>query len=458
MRLPIKPLCEQKRLRSDGTALIYIQYCYDAEHKTFLNTQIPIPPEFWNRSKLCVKETLPHNYGNPQKINDDIDRQLKLAGDLIRLAKSQGIAEMGAYVKEKYNPELKLNDLAIVEFNLKTAYVPESKKKKESFFKQIEEYTKSKEKKVKKATLSVYGQMARHFEAFQTYRKEKITFASFDYQFYEELIDFLTFEYVQFRKKSPVILGLKRNSIGKTIKQFRIFIKDRVKRKIIPPIDLTDYKIPEEESDAIYLNHDEIGKIYNLDLSAKPELIPYRNLFVLGCLTGLRFSDYSALRPEDLQQDMLYKKQEKSVHWVVIPLRKEAKEIFTEQFKEQIPLLSNVTFNEKIKILARMASINRSVKFSYKKGNKMIEAIKPKWAWITSHTARRSFCTNEFLRGTPVYLIMKISGHKREKDFYKYIRITPQEAADKIKLLWMERDEMEVFKNPLKKTINMQIV
>ncbi len=235
----------------------------------------------------------------------------------------------------------------------------------------------------------------------------------------------------------------------------RIFVRDRIKRKIIPHIDLTDYKIPEEESDAIYLSNEEIEMIYRVNLSKKPELIPYRNLFVLECLTALRFSDFSALRPEDLQQDMLYKKQEKSIHWVVIPLRKEAKEIFTKQFKNQIPVISNVLFNENIKIIAKMAGIMQSVKFSHERGNKMIEILKPKWAWITSHTARRSFCTNEFLKGTPVLFIMKISGHKSEKDFYKYIRIDPLEAAEKIKVLWMERDEMEVFKNPTKKAINM---
>ena len=297
--------------------------------------------------------------------------------------------------------------------------------------------------------------MIGHLEAFEEFRKEKITFASLDFQFYEDLVDFLTYHYKHPRRKQD-IFGLKVNTIGKTIKQLRIFIKDRIKRKIIPPIDLSDYKIPEEESDAIYLSHEEIGQIYHLDLSKYPELIPYRDLFVLGCLTGLRFSDFSALEPEDLQQDMLYKKQEKSVHWVVIPMRKEAKEIFTRQSRAKIPKISNVKFNEKIKLIAKMAGIGHIVKFSYHKGNKMVEEKKPKWGWITSHTARRSFCTNEFLKGTPAYLIMKISGHKREKDFYRYIRIDQKEAAEKIKLLWMERDEMKVFKNPVKREINLK--
>jgi len=40
---------------------------------------------------------------------------------------------------------------------------------------------------------------------------------------------------------------------------------------------------------------------------------------------------------------------------------------------------------------------------------------------------------------------MQISGHKREKDFYRYIRITPEEAAETIKKIWMERNNMEAF-------------
>jgi integrase len=70
---------------------------------------------------------------------------------------------------------------------------------------------------------------------------------------------------------------------------------------------------------------------------------------------------------------------------------------------------------------------------------------KPKYEWITSHTCRRSFCTNEFLAGTPVESIMKISGHKSVKDFYKYIRITPEEAGQKIKELWRSRGGMTAF-------------
>jgi hypothetical protein len=78
--------------------------------------------------------------------------------------------------------------------------------------------------------------MKEHLQAFEIYRKEKITFDSFDLDFYESFIDYLSFHYVQ-RRRKKVIQGLKVNIIGKTIKQLRIFLRNRMRKKIIPQID-----------------------------------------------------------------------------------------------------------------------------------------------------------------------------------------------------------------------------
>jgi hypothetical protein len=133
-----------------------------------------------------------------------------------------------------------------------------------------------------------------------------------------------------------------------------------------------------------------------------------------------------------LLRDMFHKKQGKSDHWVVIPLRREAKQIFTEQFKEKLPKLSNPKFNRHIKTIGKLAGINQPISFTHKKGNRDIRIKRPKYEWITTHTARRSFCANEFLAGAPVKMIMKISGRKNEKDFYKYIRITLEQMTQKV--------------------------
>ncbi len=167
-------------------------------------------------------------------------------------------------------------------------------------------------------------------------------------------------------------------------------------------------------------------------------------MFVFGCLTGLRFSDFSTINSEDVRNRMLYKKQGKSDHWVVIPLRDDAFSIFVREFNRKMPVMSNGKFNIYIKEVAKIAGIVQLIKFSHKKGNKDIIAVKPKYDWITSHTCRRSFCTNEFLAETPVELIMKISGHKSLRDFYKYIRITQEEAAQKMKEIWEKRGDISI--------------
>jgi integrase len=212
-----------------------------------------------------------------------------------------------------------------------------------------------------------------------------------------------------------------------------------MRKKIIPYFDLSFYKTEEEEVENIYLSTGEISKIYHLNLEQNPHLGEYRDMFILGCLTGLRFSDYSTIKPEDVKDDMLYIHQSKTSSQVIIPLRKEAKEILLEKYRLNIPNLTNQKFNFYIKEIARLAGIDEPVKMNHRQGNKVIEEIKPKYAWISSHTCRRSFCTNEFLAGTPSELIMTISGHKTESSFKKYIKADRFQKAQLIKKIWEKR-------------------
>jgi integrase len=126
-------------------------------------------------------------------------------------------------------------------------------------------------------------------------------------------------------------------------------------------------------------------------------------------------------------------------------LEEEALSILKYRFDNKVGTTSNAEFNRYIKTIAKLAGVNELIKCSYKKQGKDVIEVKPKFEWISSHTCRRSFCTNEFLTGTPVELIMKISGHKSVKDFYRYIRISPEEAGNKMKEIWKSRGSMSAF-------------
>lgn len=51
---------------------------------------------------------------------------------------------------------------------------------------------------------------------------------------------------------------------------------------------------------------------------------------------------------------------------------------------------------------------------------------------ITTHTARRSFATNAYKSGISGIDIMKMTGHKTESSFLRYICITQEENALKL--------------------------
>jgi integrase len=485
MLLPIKAICSKSKIRKDGTSIIFLQYCGAENQRVLLNTEIAIPPAYWSRRHRCVTENLPEQYGIPIKINERVVEMQRKAEDIVSYGIKHNISDILGFVKATFHPNFDLSTLGteleksaiaklpastkslttvvksnphtiaaniqpkvkgvdvitapslITEINSKDKEIDEDPL---NVFIQFDDYMKSKKNKVTAGMIKVYNNTKGLLKEFEIFRAKKITFDCIDFNFYDAFVEYLTNHHIHRRRKVEK-KGLKKNSIGKTVKHLRVFINDRVRRKIIPPIDLSDFKSPSEDADAIYLTPSEIDRIYNTEFPPDSSLEYYRDLLVLGCLTGLRFSDFSSIQPEDVKGDMLYKKQQKSDGWVVIPLRPIAYHILVNKFKGKIPETTNPEFNRHIKTVGRYAGILEMVKFSYKKGNQDIVEKKPKSEWITSHTCRRSFCTNEFLAGTPVELIMKISGHKSLRDFYRYIRITPEEAGNKIKELWRKREE-----------------
>jgi hypothetical protein len=398
-----------------------------------LNTDIAIPPDHWDRSKQSIKASLPEEYGDVEVLNESLTRMFRCTEDIVSFAMKRKIDEPIEFVRQMFHPEI--NPVKLPQ--LLKEYDSGNEKTNLDFFFQFDKYVESKIPLVSSNMCDIYRNARARLKSFEEFRKKPITFDTLDYSFYEAFSQYLMYQYVQRRYSGRK--GLKMNTVGGDIKQLRVFLRNRAMKKIIEPVNLQGWTIFEEAADAVYLSWEEISKIYKVDLSGQSFLEEYRDDFVLGCLTGLRFSDFSKLQATDVRGEFLYKKQQKSNHWVVIPLRHEAKLILEQRFKKRVKAQTNPEFNRHIKTIAKLAGIVELVTHSHKEGNKDVSETRPKCEWVTSHTCRRSFCTNEFLAETPVELIMKISGHKTTKDFYKYIKIAPEEAAKKIKAIWDRR-------------------
>lgn len=86
--------------------------------------------------------------------------------------------------------------------------------------------------------------------------------------------------------------------------------------------------------------------------------------------------------------------------------------------------------NDYIKEVCEQAELNEKINMTKTSGRLSFDHTPEKWELVTVHTARRSFCTNMFLAGVPTLSIMKISAHRTERAFMKYIKVTQEQNAE----------------------------
>ncbi len=99
-------------------------------------------------------------------------------------------------------------------------------------------------------------------------------------------------------------------------------------------------------------------------------------------------------------------------------------EIF-KKYNDRLPKITDQKFNKYIKEAFKEAGFTMT-------GRLLKAPDKPLYEAIASHTCRRSFCTNLYNEGVPPVVIMKISSHKTETSFLKYIKVSQTDAADKL--------------------------
>lgn len=204
-----------------------------------------------------------------------------------------------------------------------------------------------------------------------------------------------------------------------------------------------------EESDSIYLTEDELAKIHAFsptiddlkkltsetrehNLTRKLQsLIHVKKRFLIGCYTALRVSDFNRLGEVNVKDSFIRIKPKKGVKKnddVIIPIHPVVREIIDSGF-DFSDRVSDQKINKHIKEICQLVGIDKPISVIRTEGNKQVERIYPKWQLVTSHTARRSGATNMFKAGIPAISIMKITGHRTEKSFLKYIKITQEENA-----------------------------
>lgn len=281
-------------------------------------------------------------------------------------------------------------------------------------------------------TIFQFHNLKRHLQNFEKNTNFKMEFENVDMNFYKKFVDYLTIK-----------LKLAPNTIGKLITNLKVYMREALEDGLTTNNTFTHrkFKSINSKSDTVYLTTGEIKALQNLDLSKQPRYERVRDMFVIGCYTALRHSDLSKIKPENIENGMIDMVQTKTGKQVIIPMAREVIEILAK-YGNALPGISNQKYNEYLyEVCKKCEILEREMTIHEIKGGKKITIKKPKYEFISSHTARRTFCTNEYKAGDlEISEIMALSGHTTEKSFYKYIRETPKGTAERIKEKFAQRE------------------
>ncbi len=271
-------------------------------------------------------------------------------------------------------------------------------------------------------------------------------FIDIDLEFYNNFLDFLRNQKVIIKDKDGNIVKQKYlavNTIGKKVQTVKIFLNAATEQGVNKHMKYKSrkFKSPSEDADNIYLTKKELQQLYEYDFSKKPYLERVRDLFIVASWTGVRYSDIKQIRPERIKENIFTMKQTKTGKKAVIPINSIVWEIINKYDGELPTPISNQKFNEYLKEAAKEAEINSVFVKTVNENGMRIEKKYPKHEIISTHAARRSFCTNAFKDGIPTLHIMSISGHRTEKAFLKYIKVDGEEHAKKVLQLWQRNGE-----------------
>ena len=198
------------------------------------------------------------------------------------------------------------------------------------------------------------------------------------------------------------------------------------------------------ENDVVYLTAVELHNIYTVKLNIENRDKKYsenvasavRDIFVVQCLTGLRYSDMIHIYKENIQED-------EDGKYIVLVMKKTMKRIkiyfndralhILEMWDYNLPHYKLEVMNRWLPEIAKQAGVKGRVEVVRMVGSKRIVEHKEKWEMVKTHTARRTFITLMLEAGENTSTIRSITGHTQLSSFSRYVAVSDTKKAKAVK-------------------------
>ena len=332
----------------------------------------------------------------------------------------------------------------------------------ETFISQCESGERLKRKSAKAitpGTIKSYRGTQAQLKAYQEKRHKIIDFDDVTLDFYDDWRRFFLEKTDKAGNKRPY----SPNTIGRHVKNLKIFLYAAKDMKLTTNTEFESsrFSVDNQEVENVYLTDERVQEMYETDFEddktierllrlapseeersfmkdqvtrRTPKLLnEAKDIFVVGCLTGQRVSDYkrineSMIRTLSDDNEYIYLKQEKTDKWIYIPLDIRVR-VILNKYRGKLPFIYDQDLNERIKIIGRLLGWRENAGITELKGMLQVPTKKKFYECIKTHTARRTFATNAHKRNISLSSIMVITGHSSEKMLRKYLKLDNEERA-----------------------------
>lgn len=399
-----------KEPNSEKETLIYFRSFFSNENRNFIySSGEKIKPSEWD-----FENRLPNDLNgrtqravNHRSIKKQLDRYSGFFTEIVNRYKNIDEELTIDIARQRFDEEFKKIKI------------------KDDFFRIYDEFIQEKENdysgnSISKSTKDRYDYNKRLLQDFQDYYKLKLRLGNFDDKIYNKFLKYC----IEVKDHSA-------NTVHRNVGLLKTFLYWALSKKYTYNNNFINFKKPPKfRTDEIALNYQQVEEIYLYDFSKNKRLERVRDLFVFGCVTGMRFGNYSRISKQDIQGDFIrvvdLKSKSKKLS---IPLNSISKAIL-EKYNYILPNISNQKMNEFIKEVFKEMKFTEDIKKTMKYGDELVDKKSEFWERISSHTARRSFITIMKNNKVPDKVIMSYTGHTSLEVFNNYYRPSEEDKVN----------------------------
>lgn len=312
-----------KKPAGTGLSLIFLQFQWRGNRLRYTTGQ-SINPKLWDKGKQRAKVNNATTKDGTHYLNNLLNELEDIVQTAYRRESAKGIPTVNQ-IKQDFNTFFNINQETKAEIKSGLAIKP-------TLYGLIDRFLKNEilHRGVPKTrtTVQTYVTALGHIKGFEKEDGCKIDFETITLNWFYRFMTYL-------RKKN-----LKTNTLAKNIGVLKVFMSEGEALGYHTNLAFKTkrFSVSQELVDTVYLTDDDVLKIHNTDVADNTNLENVKDAFVLACFTGLRFSDFSTLKPEHFKTidgELYIKKMTlKTKEEVIIPLHDVVLEIL-EKFKKQ---------------------------------------------------------------------------------------------------------------------------